>query len=162
MFKRREKTHTRIDTLIGRNASIQGDIDFSGGLHVDGRVAGSVRAASEHGALSVSEDGVIEGSVAAPHVVLNGRVHGDIYGTERVVLGSKAKVHGNVHYGVIEMALGAQISGKLVPRSSGALPSGGDGRSGGAPPPDHGGPFEADELVSDPDATVHDDPGVAA
>jgi cytoskeletal protein CcmA (bactofilin family) len=32
-----------------------------------------------------------------------------------VVLGSKARVRGNVHYGVIEMALGAEISGKLVP-----------------------------------------------
>jgi hypothetical protein len=26
-------------------------------------------------------------------------------------------VRGNVHYGVIEMALGAEISGKLVPRN---------------------------------------------
>jgi cytoskeletal protein CcmA (bactofilin family) len=26
-------------------------------------------------------------------------------------------VRGDVHYGVIEMALGAQISGKLVPRN---------------------------------------------
>jgi cytoskeletal protein CcmA (bactofilin family) len=73
-----------------------------------------VRAAAD-GALSVSEFGVIEGSVAAAHVVLNGRVNGDIFGSERVVLGSKAKVRGNVHYGVIEMALGAEISGKLAP-----------------------------------------------
>jgi cytoskeletal protein CcmA (bactofilin family) len=114
MFGRRDRTNSRIDTLIGRNAGIQGDVDFAGGLHVDGRVAGSVRA-SPDGALSVSEFGVIEGSVAAPHVVLNGRVNGDIFGSERVVLGSKAKVRGNVHYGVIEMALGAEISGKLVP-----------------------------------------------
>jgi cytoskeletal protein CcmA (bactofilin family) len=131
MFRRREKHDAgRIDTLIGRNAHVQGDIDFSGGLHVDGHVAGSVRAASDGGALSVSEGGVIDGSVAAPQVMLNGRVNGDIYGSERVVLGSKAKVQGNVHYGVIEMALGAQISGKLVPRSSAAAaarpPSGGE------------------------------------
>ncbi len=114
MFKRRDKSNGRIDTLIGRNAGIQGDIEFAGGLHVDGRVAGSVKASAE-GSLSVSEYGVIEGSVAAPSVVLNGRVNGDIFGSERVVLGSKAKVRGNVHYGVIEMALGAEISGKLVP-----------------------------------------------
>jgi cytoskeletal protein CcmA (bactofilin family) len=160
MFRRREKHDIgRIDTLIGRNASIQGDIDFSGGLHIDGRVAGSVRAASEHGALSVSEDGVIEGSVAAPQVVLNGRVQGDIYGTERVVLGSKAKVHGNVHYGVIEMALGAQIRGKLVPCSSGAMPSGGEPAHRGDGP---GAAFAAEALDEGPDAGIHDDPGVAA
>ncbi len=161
MFRRREKHDVgRIDTLIGKSASIQGDIDFSGGLHIDGRVAGSVRAASDRGALSVSEDGVIEGSVAASQVVLNGRVHGDIYGSERVVLGSKAKVHGNVHYGVIEMVLGAQISGKLVPRSSGAGPSGeppGGGES------DRAASAGADDMIQEPEITIEeDDPGVAA
>jgi cytoskeletal protein CcmA (bactofilin family) len=97
---------------------VQGDIEFAGGLHVDGRIAGSVRATSAADAsLSVSEHGVIEGSVEAPQVVVNGRVNGDIIGRERVVLGAKARVRGNVHYGVIEMALGAEISGKLVPRT---------------------------------------------
>jgi cytoskeletal protein CcmA (bactofilin family) len=119
MFKRRDnETVGRIDTLIGRSANVQGDIEFAGGLHIDGRITGSVRAT--HGSassLSVSEHGVIEGSVEASNVVLNGRVNGDIIGSERVVLGGKARVRGNVHYGVIEMALGAEISGKLVPRN---------------------------------------------
>lgn len=121
MFKSREKkTTARIDTLIGKSASVQGDVEFSGGLHIDGRVTGSVRTSSgAAGALSVSEHGVIEGSVEAPQVVVNGRVNGDIVASERVVLGAKARVQGNVHYGVIEMALGAEITGKLVPRNAG-------------------------------------------
>ncbi|HEY3732168.1 MAG TPA: polymer-forming cytoskeletal protein [Steroidobacteraceae bacterium] len=125
MFKRREKeTVGRIDTLIGRTASVEGDIDFAGGLHVDGRILGSVRATDAAAAsLSVSEHGVIEGSVEAPNIVVNGRVNGDIFGRERVVLGGKARVRGNVHYGVIEMALGAEISGKLVPRNDEPAPS---------------------------------------
>ena len=102
---------------------MQGDVEFAGGLHVDGCITGNVRATSGvPAALSVSEHGIVEGSVEAPNVVLNGRVNGDIYGSERVVLGGKARVHGNVHYGVIEMALGAEISGKLVPRSGVAAP----------------------------------------
>jgi cytoskeletal protein CcmA (bactofilin family) len=119
MFKRREKdTVGRIDTLIGRSASVQGDVEFAGGLHIDGRITGSVRATAGAGAsLSVSEHGVIDGSVEAPQVVVNGHVNGDIFGADRVVLGGKARVRGNVHYGEIEMALGAEISGKLVPRS---------------------------------------------
>jgi cytoskeletal protein CcmA (bactofilin family) len=118
MFRRSKQTAARIDTLIGRTASVQGDIEFSGGLHIDGRVNGSVRATEgAAAALSVSEHGLVEGSVAAPQVVLNGSVNGDIVAAERVVLGAKARVRGNVHYGVIEMALGAEINGKLVPRS---------------------------------------------
>ena len=125
MFKRREKEGIGpIDTLIGKNASVHGDIELFSGLHVDGRVYGSVRAVSGADAsLSVSEDGVIEGSVAARNVVLNGRVNGDILATERVVLGAKARVRGDVHYGVIEMAQGAEISGRLVPRNGVAVPS---------------------------------------
>jgi cytoskeletal protein CcmA (bactofilin family) len=116
MFKRRAKASARIDTLIGRSAAVQGDIEFSGGLHVDGHVTGNVRALEGAAAsLSVSENGVIDGSVAAAQVVLNGTVNGDILATDRVVLGTKARVRGNVSYGVIEMALGAEISGKLVP-----------------------------------------------
>ena len=124
MFGRRDHSNARIDTLIGRNAAVQGDIDFAGGLHVDGRVAGSVRAAAD-GSLSVSEFGVIDGSVAASQVVVNGRVNGDIFGSERVVLGSKAKVRGNVHYGIFEIALGAEINGKLVPLRNAASGGGG-------------------------------------
>ena len=122
MFKRRDKNDLlgRIDTLIGRSTSVQGDVEFTGGLHVDGRITGSVRAtAGSAAALSVSEHGVVEGSVEAPSVVLNGRVNGDIHGSERVVLGAMARVQGDVHYGMIEMALGAEIVGKLVPRETG-------------------------------------------
>jgi cytoskeletal protein CcmA (bactofilin family) len=116
MFKRRDKTTARIDTLIGRSASIQGDVEFSGGLHIDGRVTGNVRVVpGAAAALSISEHGVVEGSVAAPQVVLNGTVKGDIVATERVVLGAKARVLGDVSYGVIEMALGAEITGRLIP-----------------------------------------------
>jgi cytoskeletal protein CcmA (bactofilin family) len=121
MFKRREKSNARIDTLIGRSARIHGDIEFSGGLHIDGRVTGNVRALTDKdSSLSVSEHGTIDGSVEAPQVVLNGTVNGDIAASERLVLGAKARIQGDVHYGVIEMALGAEISGKLIPHSDNA------------------------------------------
>ncbi len=116
MFNRSEKHAARIDTLIGRSARVQGDIEFSGGLHIDGRVTGNVRAVpGAKASLSISEHGVIEGSVEAPQVVLNGSVNGDIIASDRVVLGTKARVRGNVSYGVIEMALGAEITGRLIP-----------------------------------------------
>jgi len=111
----RDSAQSRIDTLIGKAARVQGDIEFQGGLHLDGRVRGNVRSDdSRDSTLSVSESGAIEGDVQVPNVVLNGRVKGDIHATERVVLGPTAQVEGNVYYGVIEMTLGAQIIGKLV------------------------------------------------
>ncbi len=124
MFNRSEKHETRIDTLIGHSASVQGDIEFSGGLRIDGRVTGNVRVVpGAKASLSISEHGVIEGSVEAPQVVLNGSVNGDIVASERVVLGAKARVRGNVSYGVIEMALGAEITGRLIPGNASEEPA---------------------------------------
>jgi cytoskeletal protein CcmA (bactofilin family) len=118
MFKRNRNSdppRSTIDTLIGRTTSINGDVVFTGGFHLDGQVTGNVRAqAGATSVLSVSEHGCIEGSVDAPHVVLNGTVKGDIRARDRVELGAKARVNGNVHYGVIEMAMGASINGKLI------------------------------------------------
>ena len=125
MFNRREKTATRIDTLIGRTASVLGDIEFAGGLHVDGRITGNVQvAAGATASLSVSEHGIIEGSVEATQVVVNGTVNGDIHAAERVILGARARVRGNVSYGVIEMALGAEITGRLIPASTAVAQAG--------------------------------------
>ena len=119
MFGRRKQTSTRIDTLLGKAANLNGDLEFSGGLHLDGRVNGNVRSsAADGGALSVSETGFIEGRVEVTSIVMNGTVNGDMYARERLVLGGKARVNGNVYYGVIEMAPGAVITGKLIPLGS--------------------------------------------
>ena len=117
MFKRRSKQPKalHIDTLIGAGTQVVGDVHFKGGLHVDGAVQGNVVALPDAEAtLSVSDSGLIEGSVQVPNVVLNGAVTGDIHARERVELGATAKVAGNVYYGLIEMAMGAQINGKLI------------------------------------------------
>jgi cytoskeletal protein CcmA (bactofilin family) len=114
MFNRDPK-QARIDTLIGKASRVHGDLEFAGGLHLDGSIAGNVRADPVEGSgLSISETGSIEGNVEADNVMLNGTVRGNIVARERVVLGATAKVQGNVYYGVIEMTLGAQIMGKLT------------------------------------------------
>lgn len=64
--------------------------------------------------LILSEHGHIEGEVRVPQVVLNGTVVGDVHASERVELASKARVTGDVHYNLIEMAIGAEVNGSLV------------------------------------------------
>jgi cytoskeletal protein CcmA (bactofilin family) len=114
MFNRDSK-QVRIDTLLARSVRVNGDVEFAGGLHLDGQVAGGVRADSANpSSLSVSDTGSIEGPVEVTDLVLHGAVRGDIVARGRVVLGASARVQGNVYYGVIEMTLGAQIAGKLV------------------------------------------------
>jgi cytoskeletal protein CcmA (bactofilin family) len=129
MFKRKPSKNPNIDTLIGAKTRINGDVEFSGGLHLDGYINGNVSGnPGTDASLSVSEQGGIEGSVTVPNVVLNGIVKGDIDAAERVELGEKARVLGNVRYAVIETAVGAQINGKMIHRANSG------GREGDAGP----------------------------
>ena len=122
MFNKKQRRHTEVDTLVGPNTRIDGDLNFEGGCHVDGTVKGNVSANTEsNSALSVSEDGNVEGGVTVPYVVLHGIVRGDVYATKRVELGPTARVIGNVYYNLIEMAIGAEINGKLVHQPEGQV-----------------------------------------
>ena len=112
---KKPKQTAQIDSLIGQNSEIRGDVIFSGGLHVDGKVKGNVIAADgEDSILTLSERGVIEGEVKVPNVVVNGTVIGDVHALAHVELAAHARVHGNVYYSLIEMAMGAEVNGNLV------------------------------------------------
>ena len=116
MWGSSKKTRTnRIDTLIGQHSEVHGDIKFSGGVHIDGAVRGNVRAINDgQSMLSVSDKGSVQGEVSVPYIVLNGVVIGDVHSTKHIELSSKARVTGNVYYNLIEMAIGAEVNGKLV------------------------------------------------
>ena len=123
MFGLKQNSNSVIDTLVGSNSRVNGDLNFSGGCHVDGTVKGNVNAEPESdSALSISEEGSVEGGVSVPYVVLNGIVRGDVVAGKRVQLGPTARVIGNVYYNLIEMAIGAEINGKLVHQPEGQVP----------------------------------------
>lgn len=106
----------KITTVIGKETQIRGDIQFSGGLHVDGVIKGNVSSAEgdERATLTLSEDGSIEGDVRVANVMLNGNVIGDVYAGHRVELAPKSRITGTVCYDLLEMAMGAEVNGQLV------------------------------------------------
>ena len=115
MFGRKQNKQSGIRTLVGVGTRVHGDIEFTGGFHVDGYVRGNIEATKDgQSVLSISEQGCVEGSVVVPQLMLNGTIKGDVRATERVELGTKARVIGNVQYKLIEMAIGAEVNGKLI------------------------------------------------
>jgi cytoskeletal protein CcmA (bactofilin family) len=104
-----------IDTLIGEGSVLQGDLEFKGGLRIDGHVKGHLTSSDGNaGTIVLSETGVIEGDITVPHVVINGTVNGNVVSSGHVELQVKAKVNGDIHYKAVEMELGAQLNGSLV------------------------------------------------
>jgi len=129
----------KIETVIGRSVTLKGRVEFNGGLHLDGRVEGDVcgSGAGAEATLWIGADSSIVGNVEVANVVINGEVTGEVRARERVVLGEKARVTGDVYYGAIEMTLGARVDGKLFPSSATVEPK----RLGLDPPSeDHGRP----------------------
>jgi len=123
MFNKKQKRHTVVETLIGSNSNLNGDLHFQGGCHVDGTVKGNLTADLDtDSALSISDIGNVDGVVTVPYVVLNGIVKGDVFASQRVELGATARVTGNVYYNLIQMAEGAEINGKLVHQPEGQVP----------------------------------------
>jgi cytoskeletal protein CcmA (bactofilin family) len=112
--KRRSST-VHFDTLISDKTRIDGDLQFSGGLHVDGLVRGTIRAEENSEAVvRISDIGEVDGDVIAPHIIINGTVRGDVYASRHIELAPKASIEGNVYYHLIEMAMGAEVNGNLV------------------------------------------------
>lgn len=112
--KRNKKTGA-VETLIGAHTEIRGDVLFSGGLHVDGRIKGKVLAVSgEDASLSIAEGGAVEGDVSVPILVVNGAVSGNVHASEKMTLAHSARVNGNVYYSDIEVQSGAEVNGQLV------------------------------------------------
>jgi cytoskeletal protein CcmA (bactofilin family) len=111
----KSKPQNRIDCLIGAGTTVEGNIIFTGGLRVDGRVRGNVSSADgKPGTLVLSEQAQIEGEIHVSHVVINGTIIGPVYAAEYVELQAKANVTGDVHYKTLEMQLGAVVQGRLV------------------------------------------------
>ena len=109
------KPQNRIDSLIGSGTIVEGNIEFTGGLRVDGRVRGNVAATEgQPSTLVLSEKAQIEGEIRVSHAVINGTVIGPVHGGEYVELQPKSNVTGDVHYRTLEIQLGAVVQGRLV------------------------------------------------
>lgn len=111
-----KKKQPPIKSLIAEGSEIVGNISFTDGLRVDGRVTGNIRAAEEVASiLVISEIASIIGEVIADHIIINGSVKGPIYARKMLELQPKARIEGDIEYAALEMHQGALITGQLRP-----------------------------------------------
>ncbi len=104
-----------VTTLIARNTRIQGTLEFSGVLEVEGLIVGDVIAPGDSkSVVRILNNGRVEGQLRVPQIVVNGEILGDVFAEEQLYLAEKAIIEGNVHYRVIEIEKGAQINGSIL------------------------------------------------
>lgn len=119
MFGRKPKKTNievnKLSSLVADNLHIVGDIHFSGGLRIDGKVEGNVIGKKGEKSLVVlSEKGCIVGRVHSYDAVVNGTISGDLEVDHFLELHAGAKVSGNITYRQLQMECGATIEGQLV------------------------------------------------
>lgn len=119
MFGKKAATpQTRIDSLIGAGTRVEGNINFAGGLRIDGIVQGDIVGAPDaESTLIISEQATVEGEIRVSHLIVNGTVKGPIHAIESLELQPRCKVTGDVYYTSLEMHLGAVVEGHLMHRS---------------------------------------------
>ena len=84
-------------SLIARGVTVNGDVQFTGTLHLDGTIEGSVQAdPAGSSVLTISETGRVVGRIEVPHAVINGCVSGDVEVSERLELAQLARIEAEI------------------------------------------------------------------
>ncbi|MCK0512833.1 bactofilin family protein [Aromatoleum buckelii] len=105
---------TKLSSLVADNLEIVGDVVFSGGLRVDGKIEGNVLGKEgERSLLVVSNRGAITGRVRVHDAVVNGRIDGDLEVEHFLELQAGAHVSGHIIYRQLQMDCGAVVDGRL-------------------------------------------------
>jgi cytoskeletal protein CcmA (bactofilin family) len=116
MFNKKAASQHEIASLVGATTTITGNVEFSGGLRIDGTVKGSVRCVDgeKGGMLVISESGRVVGEVIAGHLVVAGRIDGPVSAAHLIELQPKARINGDVRYRALEMHHGAVVEGMMI------------------------------------------------
>lgn len=113
-----DKRQNTVDSIIGSACQIDGNVTFRGGLRVDGRIFGNLRAdPEESGYLMLASSARVEGEVRAAVIIVAGVVVGNLHARDKLALQPQARIIGDIHYRALAMQAGAVVSGKLCHES---------------------------------------------
>lgn len=118
MKNKKLKGEGGLNTIIGKDSVIEGNIQVEGGLRIDGVVKGKISATET---LTVGDEGKIEAEVSAGIAVIGGRVVGNIFAQEKLELQSKAVVEGDITTKNLIVEEGAVFHGNCKMRNSSSL-----------------------------------------
>ncbi|RJP64292.1 MAG: polymer-forming cytoskeletal protein [Candidatus Abyssobacteria bacterium SURF_17] len=84
----------RVESVIGSDLIVRGEIQSLGTLRVDGQVEGKITAG---GSIIIGEKGTVKADITADYIIIGGTVKGDITAREKVELVSTGRLYGNVY-----------------------------------------------------------------
>ena len=98
-------------SLIAKHLEIKGDLNGAGDLKIDGKINGNINL---EGNLFLSEYAEIKGNISAINFECNGFLEGNMHVKEKLTIGSKSKITGDIKTKILIIEEGAEINGKCI------------------------------------------------
>lgn len=107
MFSRSNESKTKIETVVGVNTDMEGNLRTTESLRVDGRIKGEISA----DCVVVGDGGVILGDINANKVTVGGKVKGNISAAVSLELLPKGQILGDIRTSKLVISDGATFEG---------------------------------------------------
>ena len=100
-----------VHTMIGAEAVVNGPIKLRGGIIVYGKVYGDIHT---EGPVRITLSGEVIGDIQASDAHIGGRIQGNVTVSNRIVLGRKSELKGDLIYHSLVIEDGAQFEGSCT------------------------------------------------
>jgi len=99
---------TNSSNVIGKGTVLEGNIETSGNIRIEGRIVGNLKSRSK---AALGHSSVVDGNVSAQNADIEGTVKGRVEIADMLVLKSTANVHGDISTGKLVVEPGAVFNG---------------------------------------------------
>ena len=96
---------------IGAGLLLKGELTGDEDIIIEGRLEGKITL--QHNSVIIEESGKVDADITASSIRVAGEVHGNLHGTEQVVLLKTGRVEGNINAKSVTLETGAQFKGSI-------------------------------------------------
>jgi cytoskeletal protein CcmA (bactofilin family) len=111
MSRNKHREDFSINTIIGPNTAVSGDVESGGFTRIDGSLRGNLNAA---GKVVVGEKARMRSSISGTAVTIGGVVYGNVLASERVTVLATGLVLGDIITRRIQADEGCLIHGRIM------------------------------------------------
>jgi cytoskeletal protein CcmA (bactofilin family) len=112
MFSDKEsKASERIETLIGEQCTIIGNLTGAGLLKIDGTVTGDILW---HDNVIIGPIGIYNGNLTCKNAIISGSVKGNVICEETLTIDSMGRIHGDITAKHLIVKEGGNLDGKCT------------------------------------------------
>jgi len=97
-----------VETLVGRNCDLKGNVHSKGTIRVDGKVEGNVT--SEDGVI-VGEHAIVKGDIEGRHIIIGGKVTGDVFASSKLEILHTGSLYGDIRTPILVINEGVVFEG---------------------------------------------------